>query len=626
MCGIVGILGRHEVAPLILEALKRLEYRGYDSAGIATLHDGRLGRRRAVGKLIALSDLLVQDPIRGHAGIGHTRWATHGAPSERNAHPHQAGRRRGRAQRHHRELPRACAPSSRPTGAVFETETDTETVVQLCNRELAPRQAAGRGGARDARAARRRLRALLPVRRRGRPAGRRPPRLAARDRLRRRRDLRRLRRAGARAAAPTASPTSRRATTRCSPARGVEIFDADGAPGRAARSTTCRVENVYAEKGPYKHFMAKEMHEQPHGDRRRARPLPRRPTATRVPLPAGIDFAGCRPAGARRLRHRALRLPRREVLVRGPRPPAGRDRGRLRVPLPRAAARPRHARHLRQPVGRDRRHARGAALRPRRRAAASSRWSTSRPRRSRARATWRCRSSPAPRSASPRPRPSPASSPCSPRWRSPPPAQRGRIDAAEEARLAAALGRRARPARPGAGARAARSPRSPATSPAPATCSSSAAAPMYPLALEGALKLKEISYIHAEGYASGELKHGPIALIDEEVPVIVLAPSDALFDKTVSNMQEVMARDGKVLLITDAEGLAQRRRRRLARAARCRRRPVRRADRLRRAGAAARLPHRGAQGHRRRPAAQPREVRDGRVAAAHDKRRSHACN
>ena len=92
MCGIVGILGRHEVAPLILEALKRLEYRGYDSAGIATLQDGRLARRRAVGKLIALSDLLVQDPSRGHAGIGHTRWATHGRPSERNAHPHQAGR------------------------------------------------------------------------------------------------------------------------------------------------------------------------------------------------------------------------------------------------------------------------------------------------------------------------------------------------------------------------------------------------------------------------------------------------------------------------------------------------------------------------------------------------------
>ena len=135
---------------------------------------------------------------------------------------------------------------------------------------------------------------------------------------------------------------------------------------------------------------------------------------------------------------------------------------------------------------------------------------------------------------------------------------------------------------------------------------------MYPLALEGALKLKEISYIHAEGYASGELKHGPIALVDEDVPVIVLAPSDALFDKTVSNMQEVMARDGRVLLLSDAAGIADGRRRapggRLAMPATA---TLRRADRLRRAGAAPRLPHRRAQGHRRRPAAQPREVGDG---------------
>ena len=172
-------------------------------------------------------------------------------------------------------------------------------------------------------------------------------------------------------------------------------------------------------------------------------PGPRRGACTRR-----IDFAGCRPAGARRLRHRALRLPRGEILVRGPRPAAGRDRGRLRVPLPRAAARPRHARHLRQPVRRDRRHPRGAALRARPRAAASSRWSTSRPRPSPARATWRCRSSPAPRSASPRPRPSPASSPCSRRWRSPPPASAAASTPPSEARLAARARRRARPRSP----------------------------------------------------------------------------------------------------------------------------------------------------------------------------------
>src|SRR6056297_2314478 len=91
MCGIVGVLGSHEAAPLLVEALKRLEYRGYDSAGIATVQDGRLDRRRAVGKLVNLSDRLVHEPLAGKTGIGHTRWATHGAPSEKNAHPHQSG-------------------------------------------------------------------------------------------------------------------------------------------------------------------------------------------------------------------------------------------------------------------------------------------------------------------------------------------------------------------------------------------------------------------------------------------------------------------------------------------------------------------------------------------------------
>ncbi len=136
MCGIVAILGRHEVAPLILEALKRLEYRGYDSAGIATLQDDRLVRRRAVGKLIALSDLLVRDPVRGQAGIGHTRWATHGQPSERNAHPHQAGRvavvHNGIIENY-----RALRAELEADGPAFETETDTEAVARLCDRELA---------------------------------------------------------------------------------------------------------------------------------------------------------------------------------------------------------------------------------------------------------------------------------------------------------------------------------------------------------------------------------------------------------------------------------------------------------------------------------------------------------
>ena len=137
--------------------------------------------------------------------------------------------------------------------------------------------------------------------------------------------------------------------------------------------------------------------------------------------------------------------------------------------------------------------------------------------------------------------------------------------------------------------------------------------PDYPMALEGALKLKEISYIHAEGYAAGEMKHGPIALIDDQVPVIVLAPSGPLFEKTVSNMQEVRARGGKIVLISDARGIAEAGEGcdgddRDARSA-----PADRAACLCGAGAAARLPCRGAQRHRRRPAAQPGEERHGGI-------------
>ena len=135
----------------------------------------------------------------------------------------------------------------------------------------------------------------------------------------------------------------------------------------------------------------------------------------------------------------------------------------------------------------------------------------------------------------------------------------------------------------------------------------------FPLALEGALKLKEISYIHAEGYAAGEMKHGPIALIDENVPVIVIAPHDALFEKTISNMQEVMARGGKVVLISDARGIARAGDEAWAHDRGARGRSVDRAAALCGAGAAARLSHRGRQGHRRRPAAQPRQERDGGI-------------
>lgn len=133
MCGIVGILGKHEVSPIILDALQRLEYRGYDSAGIATLDAGRIERRRALGKLINLSDFLVHEPLRGKAGIGHTRWATHGGPSVANAHLHHAGKvavvHNGIIENY-----RTLREELSANGAEFTSETDTETIVHLASR------------------------------------------------------------------------------------------------------------------------------------------------------------------------------------------------------------------------------------------------------------------------------------------------------------------------------------------------------------------------------------------------------------------------------------------------------------------------------------------------------------
>jgi glucosamine--fructose-6-phosphate aminotransferase (isomerizing) len=136
MCGIVGVLGNHEAAPILVEALKRLEYRGYDSAGIATINDGALDRRRAVGKLVNLSDLLVHEPLAGKSGIGHTRWATHGAPSVTNAHPHQAG---PVAVVHNGIIEnfRPLREELRSLGLPPVTETDTETVALLTQHYLA---------------------------------------------------------------------------------------------------------------------------------------------------------------------------------------------------------------------------------------------------------------------------------------------------------------------------------------------------------------------------------------------------------------------------------------------------------------------------------------------------------
>ena len=550
MCGIVGILGSHEVAPLILEALKRLEYRGYDSAGIATLSDGHLDRRRSVGKLVALSDLLVRNPIRGHSGIGHTRWATHGAPSERNAHPHRAGTvavvHNGIIE-NFRELRDELAAE----GSVFETDTDTEAVVQLCDRELR----AGKTPLEAARATLARLEGafalaflfegeedLLIAARRGSP-------LAVGHG-----DGEAFIGSDALALAPLTNRVTyldegdHAVLTRDS----IAIYDAAGKPVRR-EIVEVPIENFFAEKGPYKHFMAKEMHEQPTvisdalaryvSDGR-----------DRIEIPPGVDFSRCErlvmvACGtayyachvAKYWFERLARIPV-EIEVasefRYREPPLGDNTVGIFVSQSGETADTLAAlRYVRgedgqivavvnvetSTIARESDVALPILAGPEIGVASTK--------------AFTCQLTVLASLAIAAGR------------------QRGTLEAAEEARLVAPLC-----GVPGLLARAL------ALEPQIAEIAKDIAkardilflgrGTMYPLALEGALKLKEISYIHAEGYASGELKHGPIALIDEDVPVVVLSPSDGLFDKAVSNMQEVMARDGKVVLISDSAGLA----------------------------------------------------------------------
>ncbi len=551
MCGIVGILGKQDAAPLILDALKRLEYRGYDSAGIATLDDGGLVRRRAVGKLSALTSLLGQQPLKGSLGIGHTRWATHGAPNEANAHPHRAG---PVAVVHNGIIEnfRGLRDDLLAAGRVFESETDTEVIAHLCARHIAnglsPQDAAAATLARlegafalcfifegeDN---------LMIAARRGSPLAvghGNGEMFVGSDAL-------------------ALAPLTNRITyleegdwavlTR----DGVTIHDALGnLANRELRIVN--VDQVVVDKGTYRHFMAKEIHEQPTvmayalshyltPDRLRIKPqadLDFSKLDRLVLVACGTAYYACHVA--KYWFEQYARIPveidvASEFRYREP-PMNGRE-GAIFVSQSGETADTL------------------AALRYVKGKAAKVIAVVNAPESSIARESdvvlpifagaeigvastkaFTCQLSVLATLALLAGR------------------QRGVLDGPGEQRLVEALAalpkqllqalaleneiagiaRELAKARDilflGRGA-------------------------MFPLALEGALKLKEISYIHAEGYASGELKHGPIALIEDIVPVICFAPTDPLFDKTVSNMQEVMARRGKVLLVSDAAGVAK---------------------------------------------------------------------
>ncbi len=544
MCGIIGVLGSHEVAPLLVEALKRLEYRGYDSAGIATVNAGRLDRRRAVGKLVNLSDVLVHDPLPGKSGIGHTRWATHGAATVVNAHPHRSGPvavvHNGIIE-NFREL-RAELDAA---GLTPESQTDTETVAQLTrlylDQGLSPVEAVEKvlprlhgafalaflfDGEED----------LMIAARKGSP-------LAIGHGL------------GEMYLGSDAialAPMTDRITyleegdwavlTRA----GVTIRDAAGRLANRAEQKIA-LDQARIEKAGHRHFMAKEIAEQPVvlaealGGGNPALPDVDFTQVDRVMLvacgtasyaghiakywfeqlaglPAEVDIAsefryrdpvlsdrafaifvsqsGETADTLAALRHAKERVAKVLAVVNVPTSSIAREAD---VVLPIRAG---------IEVGVASTKAFTAQLLTLALLALKAGVD---------------------------------------RGRIAPPALAQRLAELQAlpglmnhalslgpriAEIAEELSRAQDVLFLGRGA-------------------------MFPLALEGALKLKEISYIHAEGYASGELKHGPIALISPEVPVIVLAPRDTLFDKTVSNMQEVMARHGKVLLISDAKGVQE---------------------------------------------------------------------
>ena len=547
MCGIVGIIGEKGVAPDIVDALRRLEYRGYDSAGIATIENGHLERRRAEGKLRNLETRLLNEPLQGRTGIGHTRWATHGGPTERNAHPHMNGRvsvvHNGIIE-NFREL----KASLEPKGYVFETDTDTEAIVHVISEEL-DQGATLEQAVKNALSRLQGAFALAII-------------FAGHD------DLMFAARQGsplaigygtgemylgsdAIALAPFTDAITYLEDGDWAVLRrdGVQVYDRAGARVERPRIKSA-ASSLLVDKGNHRHFMAKEIHEQPEVISDTLANYIDMTTGT-VDFPdLGIDLAkvsritisACGTAYyaglvAKYWIERYARVPVEIDIaseMRYREPPL--SAGGLSVFVSQSGETADTLATLRHAKAEGDRIASIVNVRT----------------------SSIARESDAVLPTLAGPEIGVAST------------KAFTCQLSVLACLAIALGR----ARGAITAEAEREhvqalievPRHISTILGNEDQFTLIAHDLskardvlylgrgtsYPLALEGALKLKEISYIHAEGYAAGELKHGPIALIDENVPVIVVAPQDDLFEKTVSNLQEVAARGGQIILVSDA--------------------------------------------------------------------------
>ena len=551
MCGIIGYLGNNEAAPILVDALRRLEYRGYDSAGIATLRDGELGRRRSVGKLVNLSNALVHMPLAGKTGIGHTRWATHGPPTEANAHPHQA---KTVSVVHNGIIEnfRSLKSELENRGYEFETETDTEAVAVTCQAFLddgfdpsaAALETVSRlNGAfalcflfsgRDD---------LIFAARRGSPlvvghgAG---EMFVASDAI---------------ALSGLAKKVTYLEDGDCAEISrsGAVFFDETGQT--AARSSSpMPFDSSVSEKSGYKHYMAKEIFEQPKvlnrsvgrfasddGRFARMQGAPNFAELSRINLVAcGTAYLACKIASywfegiakipveveiASEFRYRELLIDNRTLSIFVSQSGETADtlaalRHVKQNGLPNLGILNNSSSSMARECDNSVEIAAGIEI-----GVASTKAFTCQL------ATLAMLSVIAGR-------------------------DRNQVREPDELRISREIMEL-----PGLLNTALATDEAIKELAEELADSQSAIfigrGTMFPLALEGALKLKEISYIHAEGFPSGELKHGPIALVDKRLPVIVCAPSGPLFEKTVSNIEEVKARGAKILLISDDDGIAE---------------------------------------------------------------------